>query len=144
MERVTVTLDDDLMRELDAFMRTRPYENRSEAVRDLVRAGLKEASPPLDGHGECLAALVYVYDHETRQLARELARSFHHKHELSLATLHVHLDEESCMEVSILKGPQKEVRHFAEHVIAERGVRHGRVIEVPVRAAKGHRHKGQS
>ena len=142
MERVTITLDEQLMRELDGFMRARGYENRSEAIRDLARAGLRDAD--LDGPDagkDCIAAVVYVYDHEVRELAKKLTRSFHHHHELSLATLHVHLDHDSCMEVSVLRGPRKQVRHFAEHLIAERGVRHGRVIPVPVAPEHGHRHR---
>ena len=48
------------------------------------------------------------------------------------ATLHLHLDHESCMEVTVLKGRTRDVQTFADHVIAERGVRHGRVFVVPV------------
>jgi len=30
--------------------------------------------------------------------------------------MHVHLDHDSCMEVTVLRGPVDEVRHFADHV----------------------------
>jgi CopG family transcriptional regulator, nickel-responsive regulator len=49
-----------------------------------------------------------------------------------LATLHVHLDSSNCREVTVLRGDLGEVRHFAEHVVAERGVRHGRLVVMPV------------
>jgi CopG family nickel-responsive transcriptional regulator len=45
--------------------------------------------------------------------------------------MHAHLDHDSCMEVTILRGKAAKVQHFAEHVIAERGVRHGRIMMVP-------------
>ena len=38
------------------------------------------------------------------------------------------------MEVTVLKGKTGAVQHFAEHVIAERGVRHGRVVMMPTQA----------
>ena len=133
MQRVTITLDDDLMAELDRFMQARGYENRSEAIRDLARSGLQDAAAESGDGGDCVAALIYVYDHETRELAKKLTRSFHHHHELSMANLHVHLNHVSCMEVAVLKGKQKEVRHFAEHVMAERGVYHGRTVLIPAR-----------
>jgi CopG family nickel-responsive transcriptional regulator len=53
---------------------------------------------------------------------------------MSLATLHVHLDDDSCMEVTVLKGAAREVQHFAEQIIAERGVRHGRIVMIPADA----------
>jgi len=131
MQRVTITIDDDLMAELDRIIASRGYQNRSEAIRDLARAGIREAAETLDTQRDCVAALVYVYDHAARQLPRRLTETFHDHHELSLSSLHVHLDHDSCLEVTVLKGKTGAVQHFAEHVIAERGVRHGRVVMVP-------------
>ena len=139
MQRVTITLDDDLMQDLDRCVATRGYQNRSEAVRDLVRAGLSQTAPEAGGNGNCVAALVYVYDHHVRELAKRLTQAFHSHHVLSLASLHVHLDAHNCMEVSVLKGRGEEVRHFAEHIVAERGVQHGRIFTIP--APQAHRHR---
>jgi CopG family nickel-responsive transcriptional regulator len=139
MQRVTITLDDDLMKDLDRCVDTRGYQNRSEAVRDLVRAGLQQTMPEKGSKEDSVAALVYVYDHHVRELAKRLTQAFHSHHVLSLASLHVHLDEENCMEVSVLKGPGEDVRHFAEHIIAERGVRHGRIFTLP--APHPHKHR---
>jgi CopG family transcriptional regulator, nickel-responsive regulator len=131
MQRVTVTLDDELMADLDRIIAARGYQNRSEAIRDLARAGIREAAQAAGGTGECVAALVYVYDHAARDLSKRLVQNFHGHHDMSLATLHVHLDDASCMEVTVLKGAAREVQHFAEHIIAERGVRHGRIVMIP-------------
>ena len=131
MQRVTITIDDELMTELDRIIAARGYQNRSEAIRDLARAGIREAAESLDQQRDCVAALVYVYDHAARQLSKRLADTFHDHHELSLASMHAHLDHDSCMEVTILRGATEKVRKFADHVIAERGVRHGRVVVVP-------------
>lgn len=147
MQRVTITLDDDLMADLDRLIARQGYQNRSEAIRDLARAGLQQAAQDGGGSGECVAALVYVYDHAARDLSSRLTDNFHHHHDLSLATLHVHLDEDNCMEITALKGRAAEVQHLADHVIAERGVRYGRVVMIPTgnrpaRARKraAHRH----
>lgn len=131
MQRVTVTLDDDLMGELDALIARRGYQNRSEAVRDLARAGLKQAAQEAGSDQNCVGVLSYVYDHAARDLAKRLTSTFHSHHDLTIASLHVHLDAENCLEVGILKGPMAEVQHFAGHVISERSVRHGSLHLVP-------------
>jgi len=131
MQRVTITIDDDLMGDIDALIASRGYQNRSEAIRDLARAGLQQAANETPSEQPCVAALVYVYDHATRELAKRLAHSFHDHHSMSVATLHVHLDHDTCMEVTVLKGEAGKVRHFGEHVIAERGVRHGQLVILP-------------
>lgn len=141
MQRVTITLDDDLMSAIDARVATHGYQGRSEAVRDLVRAGLLESKREQEPHGSCIATLVYVYDHAARELPRRLANVFHDHHELSHTTLHVHLDHDSCLEVAVLKGDARAVRHLTERVTAERGVRYGKVFMMPTeRRVETHSH----
>jgi len=86
-----------------------------------------------------VAALVYVYDHAARDLSKRLVQNFHGHHDLSLAMLHVHLDDDSCMEVTALKGSSGDVKHLADHVIAERGVRYGRLVMIPLQSRKSSR-----
>src|SRR3569833_1323925 len=140
MQRVTITLDDDLMADLDRIIAARGYQNRSEAIRDLARSGLEQAAVEAAGTRPCVAALVYVYDHHARELPKRLTQSFHDHHDLSQATLHVHLDEASCLEVTVLKGRGAEVQSFANQVIAERGVRHGHVVYMPAPSGTAHSH----
>ncbi len=135
MQRVTITLDDALMAELDAIIAARGYQNRSEAIRDLARAGIRAAADEVHQKRECVAALVYTYDHAARQLAKRLTTAYHEHHELSLASLHVHLDRDTCLEVTVLKGKTEDVQHFGERVIAERGVRHGKIVRMPLELA---------
>lgn len=132
MQRVTVSLDDELAEELDRFMQGRGYHNRSEAIRDLARSGMQQARGGASDGGDCVAALVYVYDHNVRALAKRLADAHHHHHDLAVASLQIRLDHASCMEVSLLRGGVREVHRFAEEIISERGVRHGRLVAVPV------------
>jgi CopG family transcriptional regulator, nickel-responsive regulator len=120
MQRVTITIDDDLAAELDRFMSAHGYANRSEAIRDLARSGLQQSAHARSGTRPCVAALVYVYEHEKRELARRLTSDYHARHDLAQATLHVHLDEASCLEVTVLKGRGTDVQEFADHIIAER------------------------
>src|SRR3979411_1516597 len=108
MQRITITLDDELMEELDTLIAEHGYQNRSEAIRDFARAGMQQAAHAKGKSCECVAALVYVYDHAARDLSRRLVENYHGHHDLSLATLHVHLDDNNCMEVTALRGSGPE------------------------------------
>src|SRR6516165_8838808 len=79
-----------------------------------------------------VGALSFVYDHRERESAKRLTGSFHDRHDLWVASMHVHLDHDSCLEVAVLRGAMRDVRDFARHIVAERGVRHGRLVMVPV------------
>jgi CopG family nickel-responsive transcriptional regulator len=131
MERITVTLDTDLLERLDAMLAERRYASRSEALRDILREHFSRAPAASAEDAACVASLTYVYDHHTRDLAARLADAQHHRHDLTVATMHVHLDAEACLEVALLKGAAADVRAFADSVTSQRGVRFGHLHVVP-------------
>jgi CopG family nickel-responsive transcriptional regulator len=133
MERLTISVSDDFADELATFMHLNGYDNRSEAVRDLARMGLKQARTERDTAGDCVATLSYVYNHRTRELPKRLAETHHTHHDLQVATMHVHLDHDNCLEVAVLRGEAGAVQALAKAVRAERGVNHGALSVIPVR-----------
>lgn len=132
MQRVTISLDDDLAARFDAAVRDRAYASRSEAVRDLVRAAVDADRRAATHGGTCVASLSYVYDHRTRTLAARLLDLQHAHHDLVVATTHVVLDHDASLETVLLRGGTAAVQAFADRVIAERGVRFGAVNLVGV------------
>ena len=72
MHRVTITVDDELMAELDQLIVARGYKGRSEAIRDFARVGIQQALLEDNDAPHCVAAVVYVYDHATRNGRFEL------------------------------------------------------------------------
>ena len=77
-------------------------------------------------------------------MAKRLTNIFHDHHQLTVSSLHVHLDHDNCLEVSVLKGPVADVKYFAEHVIAERSVRHGELAVIPLLPSTPATHAGHS
>ncbi len=124
MQRVTISLDDDLAQAFDRLIEERGYSNRSEAIRDLIRKALvAEEWQQADGQGA--GTLTLVYDHHKNDLARRLTQMQHDEHDIIIATLHVHLDHHNCLEVLILKGEAARVRALADKLISCKGVKHG-------------------
>ncbi len=139
MERFTISLSDELAAEFDALIAARGYENRSKAVRDLIRREL-EAQRRQQPHAHCVANLSYVYNHHQRDLADRLIELQHEYHDLCVSTLHAHLDHDNCLESVILRGQLDHVQTFADRLIAERGVRHGQLNLVTADLDAPHTH----
>lgn len=147
MQRFTISLDDALAQQFDELIATAGYENRSEAVRDLIRARLgadllQAPSPTKQGRKKvepwCVANVSYVYDHHEQTLASRVLGLQHDHHDLVVTSLHTHLDHDHCLETVVLKGPLAGVRACAEQMVAMRGVRHGNVHLVPLDADHDH------
>jgi CopG family nickel-responsive transcriptional regulator len=142
MDRFTISLEESLADAFDELIKDRGYANRSEAVRDMLRKHLQQSAEKRDTRGSCVANLSYVYNHHERELAERLTSLQHAHHELTVATMHAHLDHDQCIETVLLKGPVKRVREFADAIVAERGVRHGVLNLISVELSPPHTHDG--
>jgi CopG family transcriptional regulator, nickel-responsive regulator len=125
LTRISISLETALLEAFDRRNEARGYaNNRSEAIRDLIRDRLI-AEEVEQATGEQVAVVTLVYDHHARELASRLIDKQHHHHELVVSSLHVHLGERHCLEVSVLRGPVTEVRHLGDELLSTKGVLHG-------------------
>jgi CopG family nickel-responsive transcriptional regulator len=125
--RFTVSLPGALMQTLDRLRSGRAYSNRSEFVRDLLRAELVKEEWQ-EQTGETVGVLVLVYDHDTRALADKLTDIQHEHHGAITAALHVHLDAHTCLEVIPLRGAARRIRQIANRLLSIKGVRYGQLV----------------
>lgn len=140
MDRFTISLDAALASQFDQLIAARGYSNRSEAVRDLIRGAIEGDRQRAAPTGHCVANLSYVYNHHERELAERITGRQHEHHDLTVAATHVHLDHENCLESVVLRGPTAAVRHFAEGLMAESGVRHGQLNVIAIEPEHRHTH----
>ena len=138
MERITMSIDEELAKAFDELIAARGYTSRSEAMRDLLRREVGVDRTRDSARTQCVASLSYVYSHHVRELAERLTSAQHEHHSLVVATTHLHLDHEHCMENVFLKGPTVAVRAFADRVRAERGVAYGQINLITVEPGDKH------
>jgi CopG family nickel-responsive transcriptional regulator len=122
LERISITIEPELLAQLDAIVAASGHSNRSEAIRDLIRGRLVELTAPEE---PVTGVVAITYDHARRELSDRLVHVAHHHHGLVLATTHVHLDVHHCLEMSALAGSRSELEHYAHHLIGLKGVDHG-------------------
>ena len=124
LARVSISLEDALLESFDRHIEGKGYQTRSEAIRDLIRDCLirEEAK---HRRGEQIAIVSMVFDHHARELSAKLLDKQHHHHDLIVSTLHIHLGEHHCLEVSVLRGSGKDVVHLGDELLATKGVLHG-------------------
>jgi CopG family transcriptional regulator, nickel-responsive regulator len=124
LSRITISLEENLLDAFDKLIGAKGYATRSEAIRDLIR-DLLVRQEARSHQGEQVAVVTLVYDHHARELAAKLIDKAHHHHDLVISSLHVHLGERHCLEVSVLRGPGHEVMHLGDDLLATKGVLHG-------------------
>jgi CopG family transcriptional regulator, nickel-responsive regulator len=130
IERVGISLEDTLLEQFDRLIARRGYENRSEAIRDLIRDQLvqEQWSERSSDTGEKVAVVSLVYDHESSSLSQKLTHIQHENHRAVVSALHIHLDAHNCLEVLILRGKGSEILAMGEGLVSTKGVLYGKVM----------------
>ncbi len=129
LERIGVSLEDELLARFDRLIAEKGYVNRSEAIRDLIRDALVQRSwSESDGREERVAVVTLVYDHDSSSLAQKLAHIQHENHKAVVSALHVPLDPHNCLEVLVLRGRAREVVAMGEGLASTKGVKYGKLV----------------
>ena len=129
MEKVTrmgVSLEPELLKEFDRYIKDHRYTNRSEAIRDMIRDALA-TEEWAKGGGNVVGTITMVYDHDAHHVVDKLTKIQHKHHHSVHSTTHVHLDEHMCLEVIVVQGKPKDVLALADSIKATKGVKHAQL-----------------
>jgi CopG family nickel-responsive transcriptional regulator len=122
LTRISVTLPNTLLNELDQRITTQGYDSRSELVRDLIREKLVEEHWAKEDH-EVFGVLTISYDHHQRGLTERITEAQHDVYVNVLCSTHVHIDHHHCLETIIVRGKPAEIERIATRISGLRGVR---------------------
>lgn len=125
--RFGVSLEKALLQKFDELSRQKNYNNRSEAIRDLIRDRLVKKEWSASG-GKVIAVITLVYDHHKRKLVDSLVCIQHHHEADILASQHIHLDHINCLEVIVARGSAKDIEDLAARLRSAKGVKHGELV----------------
>ncbi len=126
VKRFGVSLEEDILNELDQFVDQRKFPNRSQAIRYLISNYLVEDK--IDANQIVAGSIVLVYDHHKRDLLSKATSIQHDFHDAILSSQHVHLDHHNCLETIAVMGKAVRLQELADKLIAIKGIKHGRLV----------------
>jgi CopG family nickel-responsive transcriptional regulator len=132
LTRFSVAMPEGLLMQFDELVARRGVaKNRSEVIRDLVRDALIRDEVDQVG-AEVMGTLTIVYDHHASDVQETLHNIQHAHYGMIVTTSHVHIDEDMCLEVIILRGESTDVRIVADQIVGTKGVKHGGLVVTTV------------
>ncbi|MCS7118589.1 MAG: nickel-responsive transcriptional regulator NikR [Archaeoglobaceae archaeon] len=120
--RIGVSLPKNLLEEFDAIIKVRGYSSRSEAIRDAIRGYISEYKWLESEKGEVIGVLVILYDHTIKGVSDALISIQHSFSDIISSDMHLHLREDQCLEVIVVKGNMEEIKNLVDKISATRGV----------------------
>jgi len=138
--RFSVSLEKELLDEFDAHCDAGKFATRSEAIRQLLREKLT-ADAWAGAAADVAASLTLVFDHHKTKLTDQLLEVQHRHGDQVVSSMHVHLDQDLCMEVIVLRGAVKGLRDLAAELSGLKGIRQAQlVVAQAVDADQTHSH----
>lgn len=130
MIRFSVTIPRALMEEFNAVLRDMGYGSRSKAVRDAIRNLITSYKSTSDRGGECLGAILYIFDHHSADAVRETIELQHRYTDIIFSTLHFHVGKTECLELLTVRGQGQRIRELAKALATLRNVTQLKIVFV--------------
>jgi CopG family nickel-responsive transcriptional regulator len=127
LQRFGVSIDKQLLVHFDQLIEDKGYNNRSEAIRDLIRDYLVEEEWR-NGKGAAVGTVTLVYNHHLREMSDKLNELQHQFYQTIVSVLHVHLDAHHCLEVLVLRGDKTMIQMIADRLSCVKGVKHCKLV----------------
>jgi CopG family nickel-responsive transcriptional regulator len=126
VSRISISLPEKLLRDLDRMVRERGFESRSQAVNEMLHNALTEHSNDV-GDDVMVGIIALFYNNAVRGLQKQLADLQVRYIDEVISSLHVHLMDNKTMEVVLVQGPARTLQMIADEMTAKRGVIFGRI-----------------
>jgi CopG family transcriptional regulator, nickel-responsive regulator len=123
--RFGVSLEQDILENLDSYIKDNNISNRSQAIRHLINNNLVEKK--WQCNNIVAGSITIVYDHHKNDIVKNLNDKQHSAHHLILSSQHFHLDNDKCMEIIAVKGKSVELTELADNLISLKGIIHGKL-----------------
>ncbi len=124
--RFSISLEEELAKELDEFVKNNQFSNRSQAIRHLIEKNLVEKKWMC---GNIVAgAIILLYNYEKKDVLSSINDICHENREKVLSAQQFFLADESMISVIAVKGCSKELTLFSEQLIGIKGIKHGKLL----------------
>lgn len=126
VSRISVSLPEPLLRQLDEMVVTRGFQSRSQAIAEMINHHVTAHKEQL-GNEIMAGTITLLYDHSTPGLQKYLADLQHEHVREVISSLHVHLMHSQTMEVILVQGPAPTLGLLADRMTTHRGVISGKL-----------------
>ena len=111
VKRISITLPEEVLRDLDEVMKMIGAQNRSKVISNAIISYIS-ATRWMLGEGLVSGSITLIYDHERGDAVRKITRIQHEFTNIIKATIHVHLSERLCLEIISVVGEVEKLKNL--------------------------------
>lgn len=129
VHRIGVSIPPELLERFDRVAREMGFRDRSKAIQAAMRGFIADFEfGRVEGVG--VGAIILLFDHTVRGLEDTLTDIQHHHRDIINSTMHVHLNEQTCLEILAIRGKTELIKSLSQELSGVRGVRQVKLVTV--------------
>jgi CopG family nickel-responsive transcriptional regulator len=126
LKRFGVSLEEEILDELDLFVKDNSFSNRSQAIRFFVEKNIAEKKW-MCGH-LVAGTIVLMYNQSKRDIVTKITEIQQNYHDVILSSSQYYLDNDFCLHIATVKGAAHRLTELSDRLVTIKGIRHGKLV----------------
>ncbi len=126
VSRFGVSLDEELLKALDAYVLENTFSNRSQAIRHLIEKNIVEEKWKCNNI--VAGAIVLVFNNKKKEILKKSSEIQFEYNDVVLSTQGFYLSEISFLQIIAVKGPSIKLTEISDKLIGIKGIQHGKLV----------------
>jgi CopG family transcriptional regulator, nickel-responsive regulator len=125
VSRFGISVEQDLLDDLDNYVKENQFANRSQAIRQLISRNVVERK--WQCNNKVAGAITLMYDPRKRDILKQLLQVQEVYYEEILSSQRFILNKDKCLEIVAVKGIATRLTELSDKLITIKGIEHGKL-----------------
>ncbi len=131
--RISVSLSPDLLTNFDKVIKKLGFGDRSKAIQIAIRTFISENEWLSENESvKGVGSIELLYDPQNKNLDNILTLVQHNYNHIVISSMHVHLNDNNCLEIVIVRGDVKSIKKIAKELADNKGIKNIKINFVKI------------
>lgn len=126
LKRFGVSLEEELLDDLDKYADDNGFANRSQAIRFLIKKNVTEQK------WQCnhivAGTIIIIYDPDKKEITAKIASIQQDYTDVILSSSQYYINKNFCMHIVTVMGEAYRLTELSDHLTTIKGIKHGKLV----------------
>ena len=126
LKRFGVSLEEEILEELDKYVDDNGFANRSQAIRFLIKKNITERK--WQCNNLVAGTIVIIYSQDKKDITAKIASIQQNYTDVILSSSQYYINNGPCMHVSTVTGEAYRLTELSDRLTTIKGISHGKLV----------------
>lgn len=126
LKRFGVSLEDELLEDLDKYAGDNGFANRSQAIRFLIKKNVTEQK--WQCNHVVAGTIIVMYDQDKKEITSKIASVQQIYTDVILSSSQYYINNNFCMHITTVMGEAHRLTELSDYLTTIKGIKHGKLV----------------